>query len=137
MMWPTCEKCGQTFLKVGPQERQYCSKKCEDAARKTGVKSVGVKRSRAQELRIAADLGGNRVPGSGAVPGLDGDVRSSEWLAECKTTTHRSFSITLKDWQKIQGEAGLSMRKPLMMVEIDGEELAVLSKEAFLDLIKR
>lgn len=135
-MWPTCEACKNVFLNTSPRVPRFCSKRCEQSV-KSGVKSEGVKRSRAQEVRIAKDLTGNRVPGSGAVPGLDGDVRSADWLVECKTTKHRSFSLTLKDWLKIRGEAGLSMRKPLMMLEIAGEEFAVLSKEDFLQLIKR
>lgn len=141
--WSTCVECNKPYMEIAlPGKLKHggvCSHACahkhaermksEDKAATSGR---NVRKSRKQEVSVAERMGGTRVPGSGAVPGLDGDVKSKTWLIECKTTSHDSFKLTMKDWNKIAGEAGLSMRKPVMFIDINGEELAVVSMADFL-----
>ena len=55
--------------------------------------------SKKQEDGIAKNLGGNRVPNSGATKFSKGDVVVDEWLIEAKTKVFPSDSITVrKDW---------------------------------------
>lgn len=63
--------------------------------------------SKLQESKVAKVLGGKPTPNSGATKYIKGDVKSSNWLLECKTcmAPKQSFSIK-KDWLKgIQEEA--------------------------------
>lgn len=92
------------------------------------------KKSRLQENRAASDYGGKVTPGSGNQWHSKADVRTPDWLIECKTTTHQSYSLTRKTWLKIYMEAVLDNRTPAMEIEIDGTCLVVLSKEDFREL---
>lgn len=79
--------------------------------------------SNRQEKLIAKELDGCQVGGSGAAPCVPGDVRTDEWLIECKTHTKPDQSIffDLQVWEKIKKEAMGTHRKPALIVD-DGSQ---------------
>lgn len=79
--------------------------------------------SKKQEKMIANELGGYPVGMSGAGPANPGDVRTYEWLVECKTHTSPDHSILfdLSVWKKIENEAMGIHRKPVLIVD-DGSQ---------------
>ena len=81
--------------------------------------------SSVQERRIADALGWEVVTGSGARPCVPGDVRSNEWLGECKTHTESGHRIVfmLDVWKKIQNEADASHRSPVIFADDGSQDL--------------
>lgn len=81
--------------------------------------------SNKQEKMVAKELGGYPIGGSGAMPGAPGDVKTYEWLVECKTHTKPDHTIffDLGVWDKIQKEAMAMHRKPVLIVD-DGSQSA-------------
>ena len=78
-----------------------------------------------QENRIADYLGWSAVSASGARPFTPGDIKSSEWLAECKTHTEETDTITINKavWKKISIEAKGSFRRPVLFVDNGTQEI--------------
>lgn len=76
-----------------------------------------------QEKLIANELGGYPVGLSGAGAANPGDVKTYDWLVECKTHTKSDQSILfdLDVWKKIQNEATGIHRKPVLIVD-DGSQ---------------
>lgn len=93
-----------------------------------------IRASRAQEKRTAQTMGGRVQPGSGNGYMHKGDVRTAGHLIECKTTTKASYSMTRKVLDKIAREALLDGREFVLLVEIQGEEYAVISRDYFIEL---
>ncbi len=89
-----------------------------------------------QEKRLAKKLGGRRQPGSGCVPGLKGDVKSADFLVECKKTDHASHILTLKVLRKIDQEAALEGKEPLLEVCLQGYNYYVMTEGTFDYLMK-
>ena len=88
------------------------------------------KKSQKQEDRVAKEIGGRRVIASGALWGSKGDVRNSDYLIECKTTSKSFYTLNRQVWDKIYKEAVRDgARIPVMCIELkDGKtKLAVLS----------
>jgi len=79
-----------------------------------------------QERCVSNALGWEVVTGSGARPCVPGDVRSDEWLGECKTHTEPYHKITfmLTVWDKIQHEADTSHRSPALIVDDGSQKLS-------------
>lgn len=91
------------------------------------------------EEKVLGNREGRRMPGSGACPGLKGDVRVdcvNKYLVECKYTQNSGFRITSKLWNKIVLEALTAQRIPLLAIEIEGTRLVVCSEELFWELHK-
>ena len=86
----------------------------------------------AQEKKIAKDVGGRRVAGSGSMPGNKGDVREANWLIEAKQTVKGRFSLTLQLWRKIECEAFRTGKTPAMVIEMAGRSLVVISYQDWL-----
>lgn len=108
------------------------------------ARSIHQRRSAAQERRTARDLGGFAHRGSGASDFGKSDVRKPlDVRAECKTTSARSYSLKLSDWEKIQGEALRGgLEAPVMQIEFQGaaglhKRLAVIDWGYLLELRKR
>ena len=76
-----------------------------------------------QEKLIADALGGYVIGGSGAAPAVPGDVKTYEWLVECKTHTEPDHPIffDIDVWNKICNEAMATGRKPVLVVD-DGSQ---------------
>lgn len=69
--------------------------------------------SNKQEKAVAKALGGKKVANSGATSFCKGDVETSDFLIECKTTTatiKASFSIK-KEWLEKNREEAFAMGK--------------------------
>ena len=81
--------------------------------------------SSTQENRIADYLGWSAVSASGARPFTPGDVKSCDWLAECKTHTSITDVLTINKsvWKKISTEAKGCMRKPVLFIDNGTQEL--------------
>lgn len=75
-------------------------------------------RSKAQEMRLAAVLGGRRVPGSGSL-GAPGDVRTAKFLLQCKVTGQKTLRIDVADVEKIAREAAYEAKCPMMAFQLD------------------
>lgn len=63
------------------------------------------RRSMRQERELAEDTGARVQPGSGAIAGIKGDVRSrGNFRAECKFTRANSYRVDRKTLDKISSE---------------------------------
>jgi hypothetical protein len=106
------------------------------------------KASRRQEARVAKQTGGRRVPASGALPGLKGDVRiqratreADGLLGELKYTTAASYRLTQADLRKITEEAVTAGKLPFFWVEFrrametPGEAYVVFPSWVVVDLL--
>lgn len=96
------------------------------------MKRYRIRRSVRQEKRIARDVGGRRVAGSGSMPGFKGDVKDPKWLTEAKTTSARSYSLKLSTFRKIELEAIRASKEAALVVEIAGRQLVVLDYNTWL-----
>lgn len=113
------------------------------------MRTINQRRSDRQEASVAKDLGGKVQAGSGAPDFSKGDVRvrdSNEKIGmrvECKTTSHKSYSLELATFRKIQAEAiSGGMEIPVMQIEFQGQmgmskKLAVLDWGTFLEMHKQ
>ena len=72
-----------------------------------------------QEHNIADYLGWSVVPASGARPFNPGDVKASNWLAECKTHTEPKDKIVIKKdvWIKLTNEARSLMKSQVLCID--------------------
>ena len=96
-----------------------------------------MKRWQKKEVRDAKSFSGRRQARSGGLWNQKGDVRSAEWLIECKSTEQKGYRLTPELWKKIRSEAIKSGRKPLLSIELnDGTELCVLGKDDLVELLK-
>ena len=93
--------------------------------------------SKIQEARTARDFGGRTTPASGSQWHSKGDVKTNNWLIECKTTSKLSYSLKAETWHKIWTEAISEGRDPIMVLdfETEGVSLVVMSKEDFLGIV--
>lgn len=85
--------------------------------------------SKKQESKVAKELRGKITPASGALWGCKGDVRSDNFLVECKTTEKDFYSLNFNTWDKIYNEAIKdSLRIPVMCIDLNNgvNRLAVL-----------
>ena len=76
----------------------------------------------AQENRVASRLGGKRQRGSGASDYAKGDVKTDNFLIECKQTEKKSLSIKGEWLSKITREAMAAGKTPALSIEIKGVE---------------
>ena len=75
--------------------------------------------SQKQEKSVAKDLNARTVVASGALWNAKADVRNSQFLVECKTTSKDYYTITAKVWEKICKEANRDrMREPLLVIDL-------------------
>ena len=75
--------------------------------------------SQKQEKSVAKDLSARTVVASGALWNAKADVRNSQFLVECKTTSKDYYTITAKVWEKICKEANRDrMREPLLVIDL-------------------
>ena len=76
--------------------------------------------SNKQEKKVAKAVGGKKVANSGATKFSKGDVRTDNWLFECKTKTTPSESMTIhKEWIEKNEEEAFAMGKDYSAVVID------------------
>ena len=91
-------------------------------------------RSLKQERQVAKDFNGRVQPASGALKSvrLKADVKSRDFLVDCKVTKHGSYKLNLADWRKLSAEAWQNSREPAMCIEFgEGVSVVVLAADAF------
>lgn len=97
-------------------------------------------RSNASEKQLARQLGGRQQMASGSLPvkSLKGDVRTSDFLLDDKTTLAKSYGVKLADWRKLRKQAWAVHRRPAIAIhfEEEGVRLFVISEQEFLDLTR-
>lgn len=92
-----------------------------------------MKKWQKKETKDAKLFGGRRTPRSGGLWYSKGDSRCEKYLIENKQTEKESFSVSVKLWKKIEREALLSSKLPILSIEMGkgSLELVVLSMEDF------
>jgi len=83
-----------------------------------------VNKSKKQELRFAKKAGGQRVPASGALPGMPGDVKADglkNFLIENKITKYSGIYIKPLWLKKIVAEAITQNRHPAVGITLSGQ----------------
>ena len=79
-----------------------------------------------QEKKAAKRMGGKLTPGSGNQWAAKSDVRTKKLLVECKRTDKSTYSLRLDTLRKVELEALRLGLVPVLLVELDGHEYAVL-----------
>jgi hypothetical protein len=95
------------------------------------MSTEGQRRSKRQEKRLAADVGGRRTAGSGNGWAVKNDVRNDRWSIEAKTTERRSYSLRLDALKQAEKHALLDGREMAFCVEIAGESFVVVTYDTF------
>ncbi len=89
-----------------------------------------------KEKNDQKSFGGRKSRGSGNIWFQPGDLKTDDFLIECKYTKNKSFSINIEKWQKIYDEALFSHKLPVMSIQMQNTEVVVLSKSDFETLLK-
>jgi hypothetical protein len=91
---------------------------------------------RKKEKSDAKSFFGHRTPRSGGLWNCPGDVKTDDFLLDCKHTDKKSFSVSEQIMNKVHMEALKSSKIPGLSVELgDGNEFIVLRKQDFLTII--
>lgn len=93
------------------------------------------RRARRQEERTETDFAGKRNPGSGNTIAHGNDVRTDRLSIENKSTAADSYRLSLRVLHTVRHHALLDGREPVLLVEIQGEEYAVLEKAFLIELL--
>ncbi|MBO8161083.1 MAG: hypothetical protein H0Z24_05555 [Thermosipho sp. (in: Bacteria)] len=92
------------------------------------------KKSKKQESKVAKEMNGKTTIASGSLYFQKADVRTSDFLIECKTTEKDYYNLKVSTWKKIEKEALKDgMKIPLMQIDLlNGEKrLAVMTYNDF------
>ena len=96
-----------------------------------------MKKWQKKETKDSSLFKGRVRPRSGGLWFMPGDVKTEEFLIDCKTTDKKSFSVTSDMWSKINSEALKCRKLPCLSVQLgDGTEVVVLDKNDFLSFFK-
>lgn len=93
-----------------------------------------------KENKDAKLFGSRKTPRSGGLWFAKGDSKNETFLIENKTKeTGNNFTIQGKVWDKINREALLSSRIPLLSIEFGQKktELIIMDKNDFISLIEK
>lgn len=94
-----------------------------------------------QEKKVAQSIKGKQVANSGAAIFVAGDVRTNNFLIECKTCMKEQKSFTLqKEWFDKNEEEAFAMGKPYNALVFDfgdGKEHYVIDEKLFKYLIEK
>jgi len=91
-----------------------------------------------EERQDAEDFRARQTPRSGGLWFAKGDSKNETFLNERKTSKYKRFSITQAMWRKIEREALLAKRMPLISAKFgDGIQLVVLDKNDFISLMEK
>ena len=96
-------------------------------------------RSKVSEAAAAQVFGGRVQPASGALQhfNLKADVKSPKFLVDDKVTDNASYTLQLKTWRKLVGEAWKNRRRPAMRINFtQGEPLVILEQSTFQQMLK-
>lgn len=98
------------------------------------------KYSSSQEKKVAKKVGGKQVANSGATAFHKGDVRTNQFLIECKTSTKEVKSVRIqKDWLDKIDEEAFAMNKPYSALAFDfggyeSEQYFIINESLFRQL---
>ena len=96
--------------------------------------------SNKQEKSVAKAIGGKQTANSGATAFSKGDVRTDEWLIECKTKMSNCNSMTIqKEWIEKNEEEAFSMGKSYSAIAFDfgdGKNHYIISEKLFKKLLR-
>jgi hypothetical protein len=98
---------------------------------------TNLKLSRTQEKGVAKRLGGQLTVSSGNKWFDKGDVKTDRYLVECKTTGKLSYAIKSSELRKIETEALLEGRNPVLVFDLDGRRYAIFPWEDAVELMER
>jgi len=76
----------------------------------------------------AAEKQVRRTFASGAFWHDKGDIETQEFLFDVKATQHRSYSLRIDDWEKIEKEAVGKQKSPGMVIMFEGGPKLVILK---------
>ena len=94
-------------------------------------------KSNKQEKDVAKILGGKTVMASGSLWQAKGDVRTSRYLVECKTTDKDFYKLEQKILAKIAKEAIKDgLRSPLLVFDCKNERFVVFRIKVIDTLVK-
>lgn len=93
-----------------------------------------------QEKQVAKAIGGKQTANSGATAFSKGDVRTDDFLIECKTCVKPQKSFTVqKEWFDKNKEEAFAMGKAYSAVVFDfgdGEQHYIINERLFKTLLK-
>ena len=93
-----------------------------------------------QEKQVAKAIGGKQTANSGATTFSKGDVRTDDFLIECKTCVKPQKSFTVqKEWFDKNKEEAFAMGKPYSAAVFDfgdGEQHYIINERLFKTLLK-
>jgi hypothetical protein len=138
MIWVACVQCKQKkfvgALDIDPEEF-LCSRDCSKLWDKAhpplgpkvgfGTRSMTAK-SKRESKKLDSLIGGKVVPGSGAVPGLDGDRITGLTMIEEKVTDASSFRLTRQMWEKLIGEAAKNGKHSALVLRLGPHRIVML-----------
>lgn len=92
-----------------------------------------------QEKAVAKAVKGKQVSNSGATAFNKGDVRTEEWLVECKTSTTAKASFSIKrEWLEKNREEAFAMGKHYNALCFDygngGQRYYIVDEKTFLKI---
>jgi hypothetical protein len=90
------------------------------------MRTPGQKASRKQEAEVAADNDGQQNPGSGNGWVHKRDIRSPNFLFECKTTEKGSVSLKRRELDDLEKDALASGREPVWVNDIQGKRFITI-----------
>lgn len=93
------------------------------------MKSRELRQSQRHERRLADKYDGQRSAASGAFWSRKGDVRTDRYLIEHKVTGKKSFSIRADILRKIETEAILDSRIPVLAFSLEGTNYVILKED--------
>ena len=130
LLWEGCVKCTENAELVSKITTGDVIQLYPQAARRSQNK-----KARKREEAAGRDIGGNRVPGSGAQE-AKGDARNSCWMVEDKHTSDVSYRLTRAVMAKAVGQAAKTGRNAVVKVGLhDVTELAICLWTDFQEVI--
>jgi hypothetical protein len=93
-----------------------------------------IKKSRLQENKGMQRMGGTRTAMSGAGWSRKGDGRTDDHVVEFKRTDKKSISLKESDLLKVEQEAWLDNRIPLLGIQMAGRNYIVMFEEDWLEM---
>lgn len=95
-----------------------------------------MRKSRKQESDTAKTYRGSRQPGSGAGWMRKNDVRSDQFLIECKLTENlKSYTVKHSDLRELEVRAIHEDRMPVLQFDIANRQYVILTQADFLGLL--
>lgn len=95
-----------------------------------------MKKWQAKEKKDAKDFDGRVHKGSGNQWYQPGDVSTERFIIDSKQTDKKSYSVSLKTWDKLYEEALFLKKLPILSLQIQDVEVVVLDKEDFLKILR-